>query len=229
MSYLQLGERTIRAVVCDVDGTLLDTERLKQLSLLTAAKAYGIDIEPKQLLRFIGISRDQWPELGEELFGMKWDEIKKLRDESFVKYVELHRIPWCAGAKQFLEWLAKVDLPRGRYTSTNRQPMGLLIAGNSALDSYLPEALFGDEIPSGCGKPNPYGYEVMANRLRVPASEVMVLEDSPRGLLAARESGAYTVYMKGLAPFATEDYDLVDLTVDSLEDLKEICESAIQQ
>ncbi len=224
VSQITFLERVIKAFGFDVDDTLLLSEILKQLGLMVSATAHefagrGQAVAPEQLLPFIGVSQDQWESLGPDILGPNWKSIKRARDESLRQFLAVNQIPWTPGAQELLAWLVSIEMPRGRYTTTKRKPMGEVIAAKSDLDSFLPTAIYGDDVPKGKGKPNPDGYQLLAERLGVQPEEMLVVEDSPRGAKAAHAAGCLVVVVPGMAPFTDDERALAHAEYPSLAEL----------
>lgn len=214
----------LKAIGFDVDDTLLLSELLKQLGLMVSNTAHefvgrGQSVRPEDLLKFIGVSQDQWETLGPEVLGLNWKSIKRARDESLRQMLAENQIPWTPGAEDFLDWLVSIEFPRGRYTTTKRKPMGEAIAAQSNLDSYLPVALYGDDVPKGKGKPDPEGYLMLARQLGVAPEEMLVVEDSPRGAKAAFDAGCFLVVVPGMAPFTDAEREMAHVEYGSLKEL----------
>jgi beta-phosphoglucomutase-like phosphatase (HAD superfamily) len=218
---VEIAGRMILAILFDMDGTLVRTEDFKQVCLLVAARSFGVQVKPVDLLAFLGVSRDQWSELGPKILGPRWKEIKQVRDQALVEYFAAYPLPMCDGAKDFLGYLGRINFPRGLYTTTNESPMGSVIVQNSGLDKCFPVGtmIFGDGVPEGRGKPFPDGYVEIAKRLGVPIENCLIIEDSPRGLQAAKESGALAALIPGMASFSDEERAMADITYPSLAEL----------
>jgi len=113
-----------------------------------------------------------------------------------------------AGARELVE-----PLPADKWAVVTSGRRELAVARLRAAGLPLPSVLVSAEDVSR-GKPDPEGYLLAAERLGVPASKTVVLEDAPVGVQAARAAGAGAVVGVGeLAASAGADVAVADLTL----------------
>ena len=74
---------------------------------------------------------------------------------------------------------------------------------------------FAEDIAEG--KPHPEIYLTAARRFGIPPAEMLVLEDSQNGCLAAVRAGAFTVAVPGEHSLG-QDFSMASLTIESLTD-----------
>jgi beta-phosphoglucomutase-like phosphatase (HAD superfamily) len=183
--------QTIRAVVFDLDGLMFDTEALffKVSSEMLAAR--GKEFTPEIMQAMIGRRATDAGHALKTMTGLHEPVEVLLADvrERFYALMDtaVHPTP---GLFVLLERLNRLALPRAVATSSGRAYAERLLRQHGLLKQF--GFLLGAEDVSH-GKPDPEIYAKAIERLAVPARSVMVLEDSPAGLAAARSAGAFTV------------------------------------
>lgn len=97
-----------------------------------------------------------------------------------------------SGAHNLLLELLEKDVPRALVTASPRIIMNACLTGVIAQDSLLTDAFQAticlEDVTQA--KPNPEGYHLAADRLGVPITGCLVIEDSQTGVKAGLASGA---------------------------------------
>jgi HAD superfamily hydrolase (TIGR01509 family) len=211
----------LQAVVFDVDGTLVDSERDGHRVAFNLAFAefelpyrWGIE-EYGNLLRVTGGQR----RIDGYLAGQGVDESERARlapalharkTEILATMVDAGVIELRPGVEPLLAELGAADVALAVATTGSRGWVDRL------LRRVLPEVDFevvvtGDEVVDR--KPHPEAFVVAVERLGVSASNTVAVEDSREGLLAAQAAGLRcAVVVNGY----TRDHDLAaaDLVID---------------
>ncbi|MGD8414538.1 MAG: HAD family phosphatase [Candidatus Latescibacterota bacterium] len=174
------------AILWDNDGVLVDTEHIyfKTTRRVLAEIGVELDLEGYQRL-FLSASGGAW-HLAREL-GYDDARVNLLRQRRNDLYMEAleeadFEIP---GAREVLESLH----PQYRMavvTSSRRAPFEA-IHRKTGFMRYFEFALVREDYERS--KPDPEPYLTAAQRLGVPANECLVIEDSERGLRAAKAAG----------------------------------------
>ncbi|MFQ8706604.1 MAG: HAD family hydrolase [Thomasclavelia sp.] len=174
----------IKAVIFDMDGLMIDTERLAfegyQHVLAKSGLTMSLNFYRKLLGKPVaGISELIYKEYGED-FDIKntIKEIHEYMDEVF----ENKGIPLKKGLLELLRYLKEHDYKTIVATSSKRHRVDHIfkLAG---LNPYFDDSICGDEVVRG--KPDPEVFLKSCEKLGVKPSEALVLEDSEAGINAA--------------------------------------------
>ena len=208
------------AVLFDMDGTLVDTERQSGEALGDVfATRYGVDLGPDALDQVLGAAWD------DALAALHAQHRLKERDPEGLKRALLTakeaalagRLNVLPGARAALRAAAS-RWPVAVVTGSWRVEAEYALTEMGVSDS-VQFILASEDVEEG--KPSPEGYAAAAARLGLPPQRCMVLEDSVRGVAAALGAGAFTVGLRAgsLAP-ADLEASGAHAVLDSLVGLK---------
>jgi len=178
------------AVLCDMVGTLVASEKLWTTSLHDTARWLGGALSPAAREAVVG---GDMPRTLATLFddlGLPHDEERMAAAERFLndRTAELFAggLSWRPGAQEALRLLDRLGWPTALVTNTERA------LTEAALDSigreHFAVSVCADEVPFG--KPDPDLYLRAAELLGVAPARCLAIEDSPSGALAAERAGA---------------------------------------
>lgn len=210
------GAHPFQAVLFDMDGTLLDTERLYGESLVEVGRRHGIEDLMPTFLKIVGLSGPNEMDVIEsglegkvtaEALLPEWHEViaERLTDE----------IPVKEGAVELLTTLRNGGVPIGLVTSTWREN-ALQHLELAALLGFFEHIVGGDEVQNK--KPHPEPYLTAADLFGIDASRCAIFEDSDPGTLAAVRSGGTVVQVPDLKAPSAEGTALGHIIAPSLLD-----------
>jgi beta-phosphoglucomutase-like phosphatase (HAD superfamily) len=212
------------AVICDMDGTLVDSEGFAKEIWQRAASTLGYAIPEEILLGMVGSSVQITNQKFIDHFGESFD-ILALRS----KKLEIELMNYGKGlitskpaAVEFLTLVKRLNLPLALGTSTERERTTLRL-GESKLSNFFDFILCGDEVREQ--KPNPEVYLTISEKLNVPIKNCLIIEDSPSGVRAALSSGAQVIWIKDQVdiPSALKDQVLIyNSLIEVIPDLKNL-------
>jgi HAD superfamily hydrolase (TIGR01509 family) len=209
--------RHCAAFIFDMDGLLLDTERLSNAALHAAAADLGLTLPPDVFLEMIG---RRGPDIRSRLasrlgVGVADDLVTQLiaRADAHYEAFLARGVPVKPGAVELLAWLESRGCPCAVATSTGtiRAERKLAAAG---LRPFFQAIIGGDQVEHG--KPAPDVYLRAAAVLAVAPQHCGVFEDSAPGLRAAHAAGATVCWIPDLAPVSPEIQALATVRADSL-------------
>lgn len=183
---------TITAVLFDMDGLVLDTEKLYTRFWQEAACACGYPMTKEQALGMRSLNRGAGLAKMQSYFGpeVDYDFIRQKRIELMDAYVEKEGVTLKPGIYELLGFLKERGLKTAIATSSPMERTVLYLTSVGLQNSF-------DELVSGYmvekGKPEPDIYLYAAKKLGAEPCNCMVLEDSPAGILAAYRAGCVPV------------------------------------
>lgn len=184
-----LSTGTLRAVLWDMDGTLLESENLWDIGVRELSLHLGGPMSEETRQATIGASSHNalvtvFASLGLDPAPAALADAKRWL---YARMGELFAagLPWRPGARQALHTVRSAGLGSALVTNTDRQlcEFALDILGRDHFD----HSVCGDEVPAG--KPDPAPYLRAAELLGVDPRDCLAVEDSPTGAAAADAAG----------------------------------------
>ena len=183
------------AVVFDMDGLLLDSERPIRDAWLSVAATLGVPLSEADYLGVVGLNHvDSWARMLALFHG---DQALLATAQRRVDELLEAGPPFAAkpGAARLLRALHKAGIACAVASSTHRDEVHRRLARADLLDHF--DAICGgDEVQRG--KPNPDLYLLALQRLGATARSTMAFEDSGHGVQAAIAAGLATVAIPDL-------------------------------
>jgi HAD superfamily hydrolase (TIGR01509 family) len=179
----------MQAVLFDMDGTLVDSEKLWDISLAALYEELGGRLTPEVRASMVGGSAEDTIRTVYTDLGLKQDplamaeSIRWLHD--YTADLFDGGLPWCDGAQDLLEALAAEGTPMALVTNTQRALTERALS--SIGHQYFTATVCGDEVPQG--KPAPHAYLRAAALLDLPPDVCLAVEDSVTGTAAAEGAG----------------------------------------
>ena len=212
---LSTGGRTIRGVALDLDGLLYDTEPLYWRVGTTLLQRRGLEFTEQLQMQMMGRPGLQAISVMVQFHDLPDtpDALLAESDEIYAGMLatELHAMP---GLDTLVRQLHQARLPFGVATSSRRRFAEHILQRDRLIDRLV-FLLTGEDVTHG--KPHPEMYQLAAQRLGIPASEMLVLEDSANGCAAAVAAGAITVAVPG-AHSQAHNFDGAALQAVALDD-----------
>lgn len=189
----------IKAVIFDMDGLLLDTERIFMSAYQMAANELGYDLSEKVYTKMIGHRADSSQAILRASFDADApvDEIIDSARRYYYTLLEKGGIPLRPGVEAVLDYFSALDIPMAVATSTHRD-LALTKLKSVHLLNRFTAVVSGDEVENG--KPAPDIYLEAARLVDTLPAQCLVLEDSPTGLRAAHAAGMVPVHIPDLQP-----------------------------
>jgi HAD superfamily hydrolase (TIGR01509 family) len=178
------------AVLWDMDGTLVDSEKVWSISLAETARWLGGELSRQAREDMIGSNMARTLVLMFEDLGLDRDPVRMEQAEKWMteRTGELFAagLEWRPGALEALRMVRAAGWPTALVTNTERALTELAL--ETIGREHFTVTVCGDEVPHG--KPAPDPYLRAAELLGVSAEECVAVEDSPTGSTAAEKAGA---------------------------------------
>lgn len=211
----------IGGVILDMDGTLLDTEKLSIKAWNYAGKKMGVGEAGFMVPRVIGLSEEKSNIILREQFGEDFDvkKFRKIKRDYATRQIRLHRPELKPGAAEALEYMRKNGIPYAIATST-ALPLAKQRLRRARLLKHCPFIVGGDMVTKG--KPDPEIFERARDMLGVETEKCIVVEDSPAGALGAHRGGFRAVMVPDLVQPDDETRAFLWKLLPSLEALPDV-------
>jgi len=216
--------RTVKAVVFDMDGLLVDTERLYTDSLVAVALRDRLHLPQPVILRMIGHTWAGSSEVLRAHFGAAFDT-EAFRVSVVEHFYETAQagIDLKAGVLELLDHLDAVGLPRAIATSSRQADVAHHMGAHGLLERFHTVVAQGDYVR---GKPYPDPYLKAAERLGVAPGDCLALEDSHNGVRAAHAAGMMTIMVPDMLDPTEEMHDLWVRIAADLHEVRDLLNGA---
>jgi len=207
----------VKGFIFDMDGTLVDTERIATMCWVKAAQATGFEIDKQLLFSMKGASIANAEKNFDAFYHghPSFAETRAIRDCLFQNYIHSNHVPALPGAYELLEYLSKKGF--GLCLATSSMPeYGQFILTQAGLWDYFSFKVFGDEVANG--KPNPEIFLKASSKLGLSPDQCYVIEDSKNGILAGYRGGFHIIGIPNAYPFDDETKRVCEDTYGSLLD-----------
>jgi len=208
----------LKAVLWDLDGTLVDTEPYWIATEYALADEHGATWSHDHAMQLVGNDLVESGRYIREVMGLEMsaeDVVEYLLDGVVAQVAE--SVPWRDGAVELLATLRDAHLPCGLVTMSYQRFVAPIVAA-------LPPETFrvivtGDQVSRG--KPHPEAYQTAAAALGLAPEECVAIEDSNTGATSAEAAGCAVLVVENhvqVAPGPRRTFaaSLRDVTVDSL-------------
>lgn len=186
---------TPAAVIFDMDGLMLDSERAIIACLADAARECGHDLPGLLWLSMVGHGEAVCRQLLDEAVGEAERERILRRSHALYDAVVEAGMPHRPGIVEMLEFLQAKRIPRAVATST-RRPLAMKKLEAAGLLSRFDAVCTSSDVEHA--KPAPDIYLLAAASLGVDPAQCLVLEDSPTGVRAALAAGMHPIQIPDL-------------------------------
>ena len=176
-------------VVFDLDGTLLETEKLARRCFVQACADVGFaDIDIRVYDRCVGTTHEATEQIMREGYGttFPYDAMAERWSEIYRAEVETKPVPLRPGIAELLARLHELKIAMAVATSSRRNVVEPKLK-HAEIDHYFQFSVCGGEAEYG--KPHPAPYLLAVERLKLPISSCWAVEDSDNGVRSAHDAG----------------------------------------
>ena len=209
-----------RAVLWDLDGTLVDSEKFHWLSWRDTMRGEGIELTYEQFLASFGQRNDRilpaW--IGPDADPARIRRIGEEKEDAFRRLAEAHGLTPLPGAQ---EWLAALRASGWKQAIASSAPRVNVVAmlRVAGLGGCLDAIVSADDVT--IGKPDPQVFLVAAQTLGVEPARAIVVEDAAAGIEGARRAGMRSIGVRKNGRLEADLFvrSLADLTADAFDRL----------
>ena len=220
MSVVIYGEKkgSVKGVLFDMDGVVLDTEKLYARFWAEAAQALGYPMTYEQALGMRSLNSQAGQAKLESYFGpgVSRAAMRDKRVELMDAFVAKHGVSPKPGIVQLLDALQEKGISAAITTSSPPERVASYLAPLGLLERF-------DKICTGYevkhGKPAPDIYLYGAESLGVPPESCLAIEDSPAGIESAYRAGCMAVLVPDLDQATETMRSMMTAEADTLADV----------
>ena len=208
----------IKGIISDMDGVILDTEKLYVRFWREAASFYGFPMTLEHALGIRSLSGTLAEEKLQGWFGKEFDynAVRQKRIELMDEFVSQNGVEPKPGAKALLSYIKDNGYALALATATPVDRAGRYLK-SVELYSFFDQIVSAREVKRG--KPAPDIYLCAAKRLGLDPKECIALEDSQNGIRSAFAAGCKTIMVPDLDQPTEEIMPLLFGVANGLEDV----------
>ena len=211
----------IRAVIFDMDGTLIDTEKYYRIFWPKALAEFGYHMTDEQALSMRSLGRPFAPARLRQWFGeeLDYDAVRQRRKDMMEECLDREGIRRKPGALELVQRLKVDGITTAVATATDpeRTAKYLRLTG---LEGYFDRLISATQVKEG--KPSPDIYLYACEQLGLKPEECLAVEDSPNGVLSAYRAGCKVVMVPDQTEADEETKKYLYAVAENLDEVYEI-------
>ena len=192
---------SFQAVIFDMDGLLMDSERVGLDVMHGCGLLQGYDIPVAMVRETIGSNKQSSSDLYHRFFpDLDTDRLFLDFKNDMCDLAKEGKIPLKKGARDLLEEIRRREIPMAVASSSGLETIRIYLQSVGVID-YFDALVTGNGLPS---KPAPDVFLKAASALGAEPERCLVLEDSLNGIKAGRAAGMTVVMVPDVFPY-TDD------------------------
>ncbi len=215
---IQNSVKEIKAALFDMDGLLIDSEKVYRDCWIQAAQELGYAFDEEKALALRSLDKTLANALFINWFSDKtaYERVKERRKEIMNEKIKQEPLQGKPGVRSLICELEKRGI-KSAVVTASPQKRARMHLGSVGLNGLFETIITTEDVKKG--KPFPDVYLYAAGKLGVKPEECLAFEDSPNGVKSAHEAGCQTVLIPDLTPVTEELMPYVDYVYGSLADL----------
>lgn len=210
----------IKAVIFDMDGLMINSERVTYDGYVIECGKLGLTMEEEFYKSFLGLPLPTVFQMCYDHFGSSFpmETVLKNVHQYMNDLFEKQGVPVKEGLRDLLKYLKEQGYRTVVATSSTRDRVDKILK-QTCLEDYYDDSICGDEVEHG--KPNPDIFLKACEKVQVSPSEALVLEDSEMGIQASSSAGIPVICVPDMKYPAPQYAALASRIVGSLTDVLE--------
>lgn len=216
----------IKGVIFDLDGLLVNSEKLYWKANIQAAKEYNLNIPEDSYLKLTGATAADMQAFYHKYFASEHmrDQFIQRTDDLVWQWTDEGKLKLQVGVQAALEKFKALNLNMVIASSNYRNVIEHAI-WQTGIRNYFDFYLSYDDVKENKLAPKPAGdiYELAAQKLGLGKNEVIIFEDSSTGIAASKAAGIQGIMIPDLLPPKMIDRENASLICTNFNDfLKKI-------
>lgn len=209
----------IKAIIFDMDGLMIDSERVTFECYQEILKGMNLTMDEEFYKTLLGKPLKGIYQRFYDVYGNDFPIEDVIKDvHALAKRFETEGVPIKTGLKSLLEYLKENNYKTIVATSSNRDRVDTILS-QAQITDYFDDSICGDEVTKG--KPNPEVFLKSCQKLSVNVDEAIVLEDSEAGIQASYDAGIKVICIPDMK-YPEKQYE--EKTFKILKDLNGVTE-----
>ena len=211
----------IEAVLFDMDGVLIDTEKYLTRFWRQAAKEQGLNLTEEDSYLFRSFSSKYAAPWFSKTYGEQYDywAIRERRKELMSEHLKIHGVEKKDGVDEVLHVLRAAGVKTAVVTATDEKRARSYLEEIGILDLF-DDIICADMVQRG--KPFQDIYLYACEMIHREPDQCIAVEDSPNGVRAASDAGCHVVMVPDLTQPDEKLMSILDAKADSLREIPEI-------
>ncbi len=212
----------VKAVIFDMDGVLIDTEKHYNAAWCEAARMAGFEnFQREHALMLRSCDARLASEMMKDIFGESFDyyAIREIRRSLVAERLDKYGLEKKPGIDEILAFLHERKIKAAVATAT---PIELTLQHLEKIGvrDQFDKIVSAKQVPNG--KPAPDVYLFACEQIGESPSDCIAVEDSPNGIKSAYAAGCKPVMVPDLTQPDEEIRPILYAVVDTLADIKEL-------
>jgi len=207
---------TQKAVIFDMDGVLVDSEKLWKQAEKEVFSSLGVNVTDEDSEVTKSMTTTEVSEFWFNKFPWQSKSLETVEQMVVLRVMELITTEDCKinGVKEFIEKLKNNNYKIGLATNSPYKIIPTVLEKLEVIGLF--DVISSAEFEEN-GKPDPAIYISTAAKLNVATKNCLVIEDSHSGMLAAKKAGMKVIAFTNGNPEA--NFDIADFTINQFDDL----------
>ena len=210
--------KTFEAIIFDMDGLLLDSERMAYNAFQQTCRQFELGDRNELYMQCIGTNADATKKILSEGLGddVEFDHFWKICRATYHEAIATKGIPLKEGVTTLLEHISSLNIPAAIATSTQTDIAQTKLQNSGILD-YFRIIIGGEQVRKS--KPHPDIYLKAVTELAVNASKSLALDDSENGVKSASSAGLTVIQIPDLVQPSAALKQNGHIILDSLQEV----------